>query len=537
MDTTAEFARLSKEVDLAICQHYTALDKKGHLLHPPGHTVKDLPFNHPERIKVENEELEEFVHAAYGISFPKKTITPSHRAPFFFLADLFFERVKNALGFANRAGGKTFCVAILNHLDMTFKSGCEIASAGASLDQASKCYRYFTEFLQRPWFLDLKLRYLEHTSRDLVQKSIQSWTAFDTGSVLEVITGSEKGLRSPHPHKARVDEIDLMDWSVLQTGLSMAHSSNGVRGQNVFTSTRQRENGPMNRLLDAAADKGIEIYQWNIWEAVEQCNRRCMKDPKFGTCPIYTFCKGKAHHSGGFYKIDDFVDKVRIIDRDTFETEWLNEKPSRHKDVYSMFEAPKHVMTPARLSKMFGTLNIPSTWQRISAIDFGSSPGHPFVYLKVCILPNGAFLVFHEYVAEQRLLRDHAQSIVSSPHFMAGEMIYSDHDRQDNMELRQYGVRTREAVKDVLPGIDLIKSLLSGFPPSEEPQLYVWHTCRRTIAEFSLYRWQTNPDGTPKKNENPEKEDDHCMDALRYAIFSHKRKVKSGYRAMSIPGI
>lgn len=537
MDTALEFERLNKEVDLAICQHYTALNPKGELLNPVGSTAKHLPVNHPERIKIENDELEEFIHAAYGISFPKKTVTPGHRAPFHFIADLFYERIKNALGFANRTGGKTYAVAVLNHLDMTFKPGCEIASAGAVLDQASKCYRYFTGFLERDWFVDYEQRYLDTTSRSLKTKSIQSWTSFDTGSVLEVITGSEKGLRSPHPHKARIDEIDLMEWSILQTGLSMAQTSNGIRGQNVFTSTRQRENGPMNRLLETAAAKGIEIYEWNIWESVEQCNRRCLRDPVFGTCPIFNFCRGKAHHSDGFYKIDDFVDKVRIIDTESFETEWLNSKPSRHKDVYPMFEPSKHVMTPAKLLKMFGVQSVSAQWQRISGLDFGSSPGHPFVYLKVCMLPNGAFLIFHEYVAEQRLLRDHAQNIVSSPHFLSSETIYADHDRQDNMELKQYGVRTRPAVKDVLPGIDLIKSLLSGFPPSEEPQIYVWYTCKRTIAEFSLYRWQTNPDGTPKKNENPEKEDDHCMDALRYAIFSHKRKVKSGYRATTIVGI
>jgi hypothetical protein len=516
---------LAASIDKKILAHYLELDAQGNFKHPPK----------------TDDELWEFVRLAYGIKMPKKVVTRGHKTPNDFVCDLFFERVKNALGFANRTGGKTFSVAILNHLDMTFKRNCEIASAGAVRDQADKCYRYFVGFCNLPWFVELCKRYQELTGRQFAGQSIKSLTVFGNGARLEIITGTEKGLRGPHPHKARIDEIDIIPWEILQTGLSMAKSGDGIRGQNVFTSTRQEQDGSMQRMLDTAAEKGIAVYEWNIWEILERCNRRCVDDPKHGSCPIYAFCQGKAHHCDGFYTIDDFVDKVRLLDREKFETEWLNERPSRHKLVYHMFDNGRHVMTPEKLYKMCRFSTPQASWHRISGLDFGSSPGHPFVYLSLCRIPNvNAWMVFYEYVAEQRLIRDHAASIRKNSFYMPGEGIFADWDAQDRLELRALGIHTRPAVKGhgtVEMGIDHVSQLLRGFPPKEEPLLYVWHECMYTIKEFGKYQWQIRADGKPDRNGNPEKENDHAMDALRYALYSYKKVGGQKYFGRNVSGI
>lgn len=430
----------------------------------------------------------------------------------------------------------TLAVAVLNHLDMVFKNKCEIASAGATLDQANKCYRYFQAFCEMPWFLEFSDRFFALTNQKFLQKFIQSYTSFGNGSIQEVITGSEKGLRSPHPHKARIDEIDLIDWEVLQTGLSMARSSDGIRGQNVFTSTRQLSAGSMQKLLSSSEEKGIKVYEWNIWEVVEKCTRRCKDDPEHGTCPIYIYCKGRAHHCAGFYKIDDFIDKVRIIDRTAFETEWENKKPSRHKLVYNNFDT-KHIMTPEKLMAMCGVNRPSQLWGRIGGLDFGSAPGHPFVYLILVQLPTGQWLIYQEYVAQQRLLRDHASAIKNSWGFFPSLRIFSDWDAQDRLELRSYGIHTRAANKEVTPGVDYIRSLLSGYPPLEEPVLYVWYECTHTISEFNAYSWPVRADGLPDRTGNPAKYNDHCMDSLRYALYTAKTAPRNKYRGSNVSGL
>lgn len=504
-----------------IIDYYLEIDSDGNFLHPP----------------VTDDELWEFIDVAYSVKIPRKVVTEGHRAPFEFVADLFFERTKNALAFANRNGGKTKDVSILNHLDMLFKKKCEIASAGAVLDQASKCYRYFKEYSDTKWFARFCVQFKEKTGKDFLLRSIQSMTEFGNKSTMEIITGSEKGLRSPHPNKARIDEVDLIPWDILQTGLSMAQSSDTVRGQNVFTSTRQLAKGSMQRMLETAAQKGIEVYEWDVWEIVEKCQRRCFNDPTHGTCPIYEYCKGKAHHCDGFYKIDDFIDKVRLLDRAKFETEWENKRPGSQKLVYWMFDINRHVLTPQKLSILAGVGCPQPTWSRVQAIDFGSSPGHPFVYLKVYMIPNvNAWLIGFEYVAEQKLLRDHANAIKSSPGYYPGELCYADWDAQDRLELAAHGIRTDAAVKDMI-GIDLIGSLLQGYPPYFRPQLYVWHECTFTIGEFGSYQFPVRPDGKVDRTGLPEKVNDHTMDGVRYAIQSFKKKAASRYHMMQVPGL
>jgi hypothetical protein len=446
---------LEARINQQIVEKYTEIDDNGKFVTPPKN----------------DEELDEFVHIAYGIRFPRKVLTPGHKSPFQFFADLFFERVKNALGFANRTGGKTFLIAVLNHCDMLFKKGCEISTAGATKDQAGRGYKYFRDFNQLPFFKKFCERYAVITGHGFFEEmwSIQSRTEFGNGAILEIITGSEKGLRGPHPHKSRIDEIDEIDWQVLQTGLSMSHSGDGIRGQDVFTSTRQHEHGPMQRMIDEASDRGISIYEWNVWEMLEQCTRRCVDDPVHGTCPILQLCNGRAHECEGHYLIDDFINRAKLIDKDRFAIEWLNQKPSRDKLVYGKFEKSLHVMTPEKLQQMFGISQPSLMWRRISGLDFGSSPGNPFVYLKLCQLPGHQWLIFHEYVAEQRLLRDHANAIQGSPGFNRTETIYADWDAQDRLELEAMGVRTRSAIKgpkSVTVGIDKIRELLAGFPPS-----------------------------------------------------------------------
>ena len=655
-------------IERRILEHYTALDHNRQFVNPPA----------------TDDELHEFIQLGFGINVPRTRVVPHHRSPFEFIADLYFERVSNVLGFANRTGGKclaldtqmlttngwstmgdlevgdrvfavdgdntlvistsevhlnhdcyriifdggseivadanhewliedenlwikkettrqllyrfyehevvylvastnkytgvkesrfivhiepiksvpvrcigvdhpshlylagsglvpthnTLSVSILNFLDMFFKPGCEIASAGATLAQTGRSYEYFSDFLEAEWFKRFENRYYKTFGEKFVVQTIKAKTLFASGSKLEILTGTEKGFRSPHPHKARLDEIDEMEWSLLNTAFSMTKSSNGIQAQNVFTSTRQNERGTMQKLLDEASAKGIDIYEWNIWEAVQKCPRRCVGDPKHGDCPIKAFCEGRAHSSDGFYSVTDFITKVKLLDRESWETEWLNLRPSRDKLVYSKFQNSKHVMTPEKLWKMT-KLNAPSIhWPRVGGIDFGSSVGHPFVYLKAFQMPNGAWLIYHEYYAEADLLRNHAAAIRSSPFYVTGETIYADWDAQDRLELAALGVRTQRAMKDVNAGIDYVKTLFAGQGPAngEEPMLYIWHECRNLIEELGLYQYNI-VNGKPSIRDAPKKENDHGSDVLRYILFSHKSRNPVKYRSRRIEGV
>ena len=74
--------------------------------------------------------------------------------------------------------------------------------------------------------------------------------------------------------------------------------------------------------------------------------------------------------------------------------------------------------------------------------------------------------------------------------------------------LQQRGIRVRKAVNDVLIGVSTVTSVL--------PDLTVDPSCVNLIAEFGAYRY---PEGSRGNSDNPVKENDHALDALRYALM------------------
>ena len=70
----------------------------------------------------DDDELHAFISEGLGYTIPRERFCKDegHCAPFDFIADLFFERVETAIGFANRTGGKTLNVSIVNFCNSIF---------------------------------------------------------------------------------------------------------------------------------------------------------------------------------------------------------------------------------------------------------------------------------------------------------------------------------------------------------------------------------------------------------------------------------
>ena len=76
-------------------------------------------------------------------------------------------------------------------------------------------------------------------------------------------------------------------------------------------------------------------------------------------------------------------------------------------------------------------------------------------------------------------------------------------------------VRTKGNAVDELAGIELVSSLI------EADMLRVLSCCKHTIGEFSSYRW--DPKAQEERGEDkPIKQNDHCMDALRYVCNGNR---------------
>lgn len=128
------------------------------------------------------DQLHFYIKEYLGFDIPRKSVCPDHCAPFNFVCDVYFERVRAALLMASRTSGKTRILSILNHLDTQFTDENEVAQAGATLDQIEKVYRYFTEYYKDPLL------------KPYLGKAIQSYIELSNGSFIENVTANVSGV-------------------------------------------------------------------------------------------------------------------------------------------------------------------------------------------------------------------------------------------------------------------------------------------------------------------------------------------------------
>jgi len=188
--------------------------------------------------------------------------------------------------------------------------------------------------------------------------------------------------------------------------------------------------------------------------------------------------------------------------------------------VYPEFDASTHVIT---------TRVISDSWRRIVSIDFGYV--HPFVAQWWAIDEDGRMYLYRELYRSQRIVADHAKQILE---LSKGERIsafISDHDAEDRATLAAAGIQTIAADKDHRTGRDAVHArlrvqadgrprlfILADCTVETDPVLYGKKRPTSTLAEFDCYAYPKGMDGKAEKEE-PVKECDDGMDAMRYAVM------------------
>lgn len=91
--------------------------------------------------------------------------------------------------------------------------------------------------------------------------------------------------------------------------------------------------------------------------------------------------------------------------------------------------------------------------------------------------------------------------------------IYLDPSAESfEVELKRRKMRVIQAKNDVYPGITFVANLISNH------ELKIVKECVNTIGEMEMYVWDAKK--AANGDEEPVKRNDHCQDALRYAIYT-----------------
>lgn len=482
----------------------------------------------------DEDDLAFYLEMFLGLRIPNHKFCANHTSQFKFLCDVVFDRVSFALAFGSRGSGKTMDFALIHHLSALFKGvPVKLVMAASTLDQTENGYTYFKGFLESDPVLH----------EQLSAEPIKARTSFKNGSMMQVAAGTMKGLNGPHPNIFSCDEVELLDLSTIEQGLSMSISGPGVKAVDLLGSTRKRSNGTMNTLLEEQEQRNLSVYSFCIWETLERCTRECHNDPKWGDCIAWEKCKGKAHDCKGWYPIPDFIQKTATLSKTMFSTEWENNSPSGGAKVYGeYYDEEVHVISMLGGGKyksfqsIFNEKEIPKGWRRIGGMDFGSH----FAFLMIAIEPRyDIWVAFYEYYYHgDRLLSRHAAEIKKHPYWRPRLPIFADPSgKQSILEMRSYGlVNCLPAMNDLIEGVDEVKKRLEVNQANGLPKLFIMDTCIELRREMQVWEHGVLPDGKPDLD-TFEDGNDHEVDSLRYTCFTYPRMPRSHTKAVTLAGI
>lgn len=471
------------------------------------------------------------------IVLPHKSICKGHSAPFSFVADGFFGRSVKQFLKANRSGSKTFEMALLAFLE-SYHNGrgsspmMEIQGIGAVEEQANKFIRYVSGFWNLPEF------------RDQIAKGgdLKQSITLTNGSVTDTGVATMKRANGPHVPKLFVDELELWDWAVLQQALSIPQTAGGHRAAVRVGSTQKFAAGPVQTFLDQMGARGWKMYTWCIWEVIEKCppERSCSR------CPLLEWtdseggllCGGKARHGGGYYLIDDFIDKVDELDRSTINEEWLCLRPSREGLVYKEYDERVH-----RLQ-----IDIPYSPDLPLELTLDQGFSNPFavLYFQPDELNDQLRLIGEEYKVETlpedmgRIVANRLQSwgvpcdrpldmILKDPEDPAGAKTFVRHLVADNGKQYHGRIVVPGGKPDIPEWIKFCRRRLKL--KDGRPRFIMSRSCQWTAFEFSQWHWAQKKADIRPSSEKPVDKDNHAMSAwYRYEARKHRttRRATSG---------
>lgn len=198
----------------------------------------------------------------------------------------------------------------------------------------------------------------------------------------------------------------------------------------------------------------------------------------------------------------DEIEKSRAEMTETrFAQEFLADFKKVEGLVYKEFDRSRHLYDALPENKHF---------ELIAGVDFGYN--NPAAVAHIYKTPEGDYYVDNEWYQTSRTEAQIADYVASCRF----NRVYPDPENPSAIQvLSLRNINVREVIKgknSIRNGIDRIKDLF------KQNKLHINRRCVNTIAELESYCYPDSKD-SGVEHENPLKENDHLMDAIRYAIF------------------
>lgn len=465
-----------------------------------------------EAIKTKNkDQLHLWIKATTGYDIPRFAICAHHCAPFDFVADAIFQEFMLAIAHANRSGGKTQDVGIIEGIETFHIPNLEVVNVGAIQAQADRCYSYIKEIDNSTPF----------------KENVDSLTAtrgsYKNGATLQILPGTPSAVNGPHPQLNIIDELELMAYFVVQQALSMAQSKGDIPARTIITSTVKFATGLMIRMIEEFKARGLPVYAWCIWEVVKKLPK---ENPELMRRIYAVFgdeLPANIERADGYYDWEDLINKKLTLDPETWSVEWVCNQPERSGLVYAPFEIECNVINPDNPRKEYRKPYVVNPWLPIYIFeDEGYGPNNPNVTL-LCQVVGDDVIVFKEFYHYGRISADILPEIDRELYLYQKEGVAQEsYGILDPAALTEREERIRHGRNMLDPILEreyyqLVNSIPLVRRKIADRTLQVASECVNLIEELQSYRYKKAADG--QYTDTPDKKHDHGPDSLRYGFL------------------
>ena len=175
--------------------------------------------------------------------------------------------------------------------------------------------------------------------------------------------------------------------------------------------------------------------------------------------------------------------------------------------IYQDFDPAKHVVEP---------FEIPANWRRIIGVDFGYN--NPTAAVWLAVNPDGVVYAYREYYQREKLPEESGREIKQLSGDDRIELVACDPSEPAAIEqYRRLGLPARAGYNAVKEGIEAVIALMKS------NRFFVFRGLVNLLDEIENYRWAEKHE---QLKDEPVKEYDHAVDALRYGIMAIRPKAR-----------
>jgi phage terminase large subunit len=408
---------------------------------------------------------------------------------------------------AHRFGLKTFVVLAYICARLQYDDGYTALWLTNTEDLAKdKAHREFNKLTSRAGFLETLAE--ENRVEDTIKtKRFANGSAFHAGWLHGGLEGSRADLivfDDIIKEKGDGDTQDIWEWC---SGAAMPVGKRD--SQEVFIGTRKR---PSDLYEFLATETAYPIVEWPLIRDRWLANRQhtvgeCAPEGYYTELPNpLPSGDGTVHVLWPAARDAAFIqDKYEKTGARMFNRAYCLVIGSREGLVYDWFNT-EHVVAPVDPAA--------ATWdETIYGVDWGHN--NPSAILAL-IRQGETWTAVEEYYETRRTVNDHARALADMQERWGPGRVYCDPAEPANIEqFQRDGLNAVAAENDVTPGIQHVSA--------QRDRLRVAETCQNLRNEFSQYQYKNDDSDTP------DKVNDHLMDSVRYALFSHANRAGGGF--------